>query len=117
MHFEPNSIFGLICAALAVAAYFKSSRNDALKSQVENFKTDLERMTKRIGELETKVVVLETERDQARAESIKHYTVRTEVTDENRDLHKKLDAANEKVISLQDDLLLLQKNSLSLAAR
>ncbi len=93
MLIDLNGVFGIVASALAIFAYLKSARMDVLKAEIE-------RLCGRVKELETKIVVLETQRDEAHAEAREHFAARTAIADENRELHNENRTLHREILML-----------------
>ena len=117
MHFDPNAIIGLIGGFLAVAAYFKSSQIEGLRTRIDNQDKTIASQQKDIDKLSAKLLIVETERDSARKEIVSHYTARTELANENRELHQKIEERDEQVITLQQKVIEVQNNTLRCMAQ
>jgi predicted RNase H-like nuclease (RuvC/YqgF family) len=101
-HFDLNVVLGIAGGIVGLGVYFRTANLNTLKVEVES-------LIRQVSSLETRCNTLESERDMARREIVQHYTARTEIAAENRELHKLVEERDETIIDLQRELLTLQK--------
>lgn len=104
-HLDPNVVIGIAGGIIGAAGVYRTANLNVLK-------TELESLRLQVGNLTARCTLIETERDMARREIVSHYTARTEIAEENRELHKEIAKRDEKIIFLQRDVIEAQKNTL-----
>lgn len=108
-HINLDVVLGIATGIVGGFAYLRSANLTTLKAEIESVRRQVADLTARCG-------VLEVERDAARHEIVAHYTARTEISEENRELHRELHTRDERIIRLQAEVIDLQKNTLRVAA-
>ena len=95
-----SGLLGLVAIFIALGAGVGSWRNAAMRARIEDLERNAREQGKRIEELETKLVVVESERDTARRELVQHFAARVELAEENRALHNENRDLHKEVIRL-----------------